>query len=63
MDLAKNPEAQTKLREEIHSLPSGEPTYEQILNSDALPYLTAVTLETLRLHPPVGQIIRVVGCF
>ncbi|KLO13830.1 cytochrome P450 [Schizopora paradoxa] len=59
MDLAKTPEAQNRLRKEIQSLPTGEPAHNQILNSEALPYLSAVTLETLRLHPPVGQIIRV----
>ncbi|KLO13829.1 cytochrome P450 [Schizopora paradoxa] len=58
IDLAKNPDAQNSLRNEILSLPTSEPTFDQILNSDALPYLSAVIQESLRIHPPVGQIVR-----
>ncbi|KAJ3637984.1 hypothetical protein MTP99_001399 [Tenebrio molitor] len=54
-ELASNPEAQTKLREEIvkafdenEKLP-----YEEL---QMMPYLDAVLNESLRLHPPLGSL-------
>ncbi|KZV92113.1 cytochrome P450 [Exidia glandulosa HHB12029] len=49
-ELARNPDVQDKLRQEILAFP-GEPTYED-LNGPALPYLDAVLKEALRVHPP-----------
>lgn len=36
-----------------------DPTYDQFVSG--LPYLDAVFRETLRLHPPIEEIIRVVS--
>ena len=48
---------QTKLRNEL--LEYGvDPTYDQLTNG--LPYLDAVVHETLRMHPPIVQITRIV---
>ncbi|KAG5650385.1 hypothetical protein H0H81_012428 [Sphagnurus paluster] len=55
IELCKNPEAQTNLREELSQL-KDDPTYEQLTNG--LPYLDAVASESLRLHPPVPETKR-----
>ncbi|KAF8645783.1 hypothetical protein AX16_007578 [Volvariella volvacea WC 439] len=47
---------QTKLREELLSLPTENPTMDQL---NSLPYLDAVVRETLRIHCPVPSTIRV----
>lgn len=57
LELARNPVIQATLREELLAF-SGEPTYDQFTNN--LPYLDAVVHETLRLHTPVTEIIRIV---
>lgn len=55
-----NPEKQDKLRKELLTFANGEDTtYDQLMNE--LPYLDAVLRETLRVHPPVEQNIRVVS--
>ncbi|KAI6101623.1 cytochrome P450 [Pisolithus croceorrhizus] len=54
-ELARHPNIQTKLREELLSL-GGEPSYDQLTND--LPYLDAVVQETLRLRPSVPEILR-----
>ena len=46
------------LREELLTV-AGEPTFDQLTNS--LPYLDAVVHETLRVHSPVTEQIRVVS--
>ncbi|KAG5651863.1 hypothetical protein H0H81_007143 [Sphagnurus paluster] len=56
IELCKHPEKQTKLREELSQFIDTDPTYEQLTNS--LPYLDAVTSESLRLHPPVSETHR-----
>ena len=58
IELSKNQEIQTKLREELAQFGSGDPTWDQLTNS--LPYLDAIVHETLRTHAPVGEISRVV---
>ncbi|XP_070562923.1 sterol 26-hydroxylase, mitochondrial-like isoform X1 [Ptychodera flava] len=57
--VAKYPHAQTALYEEIKRVvPAGEtPTHEHI---NRMPYLKAVLRETMRLHPPVINISRIV---
>ncbi|KAI6154194.1 cytochrome P450 [Pisolithus tinctorius] len=55
LELARNPDIQTKLRTELLAFGS-DPTYDQLTNN--LPYLDAVVHETLRLHPPLGEFLR-----
>ncbi|KAI0933177.1 hypothetical protein AcV7_004723 [Taiwanofungus camphoratus] len=54
--LAKAPEAQRKLREELWSVPTENPTMDELM---ALPYLDSVIRETLRVYPPIPATIRV----
>ncbi|KAI0697071.1 cytochrome P450 [Cerioporus squamosus] len=55
--LAINPDVQQKLRDEILEAQAGqEVSYDQVMD---LPYLDAVTRETLRLYGPVGKLSRV----
>ncbi|CAG8957287.1 hypothetical protein HYFRA_00010710 [Hymenoscyphus fraxineus] len=60
--LAKNPEIQTRLREEVRSsLPhtsSPDPTYDLATILDSLPLLHGVTNEVLRLYPSVPSTLR-----
>ncbi|KAI6040778.1 cytochrome P450 [Pisolithus marmoratus] len=53
LELARHPDIQTKLRQELLSF-GGEPSYDQLINN--LPYLDAILQETLRLHPPVPEL-------
>ncbi|KAI6127348.1 cytochrome P450 [Pisolithus croceorrhizus] len=55
LELARHPNIQTKLREELLSF-GGEPSYDQLAND--LPYLDAVVQEILRLHPSVPELLR-----
>ncbi|TDL16834.1 cytochrome P450 [Rickenella mellea] len=48
--LARNQEAQTKLREELLAL-GREPTVKDLTNMEQLPYFEAVCKETLRMYP------------
>ncbi|KAF4208142.1 hypothetical protein CNMCM8927_001161 [Aspergillus lentulus] len=54
-EIGKNTEVQTRLRGEILSTNTATPTSEVV---NALPYLTAVVYELLRLYPPVSQLIN-----
>ncbi|KAJ7788000.1 cytochrome P450 [Mycena olivaceomarginata] len=56
IELAKQPDKQTKLREELVKFGPTDPTWDQLGSS--LPYLDSVVLEILRLHPPVGETTR-----
>ncbi|KAJ7464548.1 cytochrome P450 [Mycena latifolia] len=56
IELAKHPEKQAKLREELVQLGATDPTWDQLVSG--LPYLDAVVLEILRLHPPVDNTVR-----
>ncbi|KAJ7015768.1 cytochrome P450 [Mycena alexandri] len=56
IELARKPEKQAKLREELIRFGATDPTWDQLGSS--LPYLDSVVLETLRLHPPVGETTR-----
>ncbi|KAG1837214.1 cytochrome P450 [Suillus subalutaceus] len=53
--LSRHPDIQTSLREELLVF-GADPTYDQLKAN--LPYLDAVVHEILRLHAPVGEIIR-----
>lgn len=54
--LAQAPEVQVKLREELWSVQTENPTMDEL---NALPYLDAVVRETMRLHAPVPSSIRI----
>ncbi|KIK74026.1 hypothetical protein PAXRUDRAFT_836093, partial [Paxillus rubicundulus Ve08.2h10] len=56
IELCRDQEAQNKLREELSQL-RGDPTWDQLTNG--LPYLDAVVHETLRLHAPLSETIRI----
>lgn len=50
------PEAQRKLRDELQTVSSDNPSMDEL---NALPYLDAVVRETLRVHPPVTSTFRI----
>lgn len=56
LELARHPDAQRRLREEINQL-QREPCYDDYLSR--LPYLDAVLRETLRLYPALAYMERV----
>ncbi|TFK22475.1 cytochrome P450 [Coprinopsis marcescibilis] len=56
IELSRNLEVQQRLRKELMELGT-DPTYEQLMYG--LPYLNAVVQESLRLHVPVPNIVRV----
>ncbi|KAJ7580775.1 cytochrome P450 [Mycena floridula] len=58
IELAKSPEKQTRLREELLSLGPNDPTFDQLSSVTTLPYLDAITHEILRLHPAVAETPR-----
>ncbi|KAJ6459949.1 cytochrome P450 [Mycena sanguinolenta] len=56
IELAKQPDKQSKLREELVKFGPMDPTWDQLVSG--LPYLDSVVLEILRLHPPVTETTR-----
>ena len=56
--LAQHPEEQSRLREEVTAArrENGDMDYDTLM---ALPYLDAVTRETLRLYSPSSMVVRV----
>ena len=52
--LAQNPDIQSKLREEVRTIAS-EPTYDDFVDPNLLPYLDAVCKEALRMFPPAPR--------
>ncbi|KAF9237033.1 cytochrome P450 [Melanogaster broomeanus] len=56
VELARNPDIQTRLRNELFQHGT-DPTYDEL--SNGLPYLDAVVHETLRVHPPIHEFTRV----
>jgi len=57
LELGRHPEIQERLREELSAFGT-ELSFDQLWSSTAAPYLDAVVKETLRLHPPVTDNIR-----
>ena len=53
--LSQNKVAQTKLREEISTISTDNPTMDDL---NGLPYMDAVVRETLRLYPALASIQR-----
>jgi cytochrome P450 len=54
--LTQAPEVQTKLREELFSISTENPSMDEL---STLPYLDTVVRETLRVHSPVPSTIRI----
>jgi len=54
--LSLNKEVQAKLRKELSSISTDNPSMDEL---NSLPYLDAVVRETLRIHTPVPSTIRV----
>ncbi|KZT05226.1 cytochrome P450 [Laetiporus sulphureus 93-53] len=54
--LTQAPEVQEKLREELWNVPTDNPTMDEL---NELPYLDAVVRETMRVHAPVPNTIRI----
>lgn len=54
--MTKAPEIQIKLREELLSVDTETPSMDELM---ALPYLDAVMRETLRVHSPVQNSLRI----
>jgi cytochrome P450 len=59
IELARRPEVQEKLREELRQFSGSDPTWDQLMHG--LPYLNAIAYETLRLHSPAEITSRMVG--
>ena len=63
--LAKHPEAQARLRREILDAQSSnigsDLGYDDLVNSASLPFLDAVTKESMRLTANVPQLSRMVN--
>ena len=57
--LAQNSDIQTKLREEVRTI-AGEPTYDDLMDPNRLPYLDAVCKEVMRMFPPGPRTEKVV---
>ncbi|KAF8521877.1 cytochrome P450 [Hysterangium stoloniferum] len=55
IELCKNINLQNQLRDELSQLTT-DPSFDQL--TSGLPFLDAVTKETLRLHPPVAVTLR-----
>jgi len=53
--LSLRPDIQSKLREELYTVSTDNPSMDEL---NALPYLDAVVRETLRIHSPVPGTIR-----
>ena len=54
--LTQSPEVQDKLRKQLLTVGTDNPTMDEL---NALPYLDAVVRETLRVHAPVPSTMRV----
>lgn len=60
VELSRHPEKQQRLRRELlDAFSTHDPTHDDFMA--ALPYLDSILRETLRLHPPVTQLVRIVS--
>ncbi|KAJ6454287.1 cytochrome P450 [Mycena vitilis] len=57
VELARHQDIQDKLRKDLAQFSGNDPTWDQLVSE--LPYLDAVVMEILRLHPPVTETLRV----
>ena len=57
--LAQNSDTQTKLREEVRTI-AGDPTYDDLMDPNRLPYLDAVCKEAMRMFPSAARTEKVV---
>ncbi|KAF8632084.1 hypothetical protein AX15_002060 [Amanita polypyramis BW_CC] len=57
VELSRKPDIQQKLRKELREFSGSDPTWDQL--TSGLPFLDAVVHETLRLHPPLEETVRV----
>lgn len=55
IELCWHPDFQAALREELSKFQARDLTWDELM---ALPYLNAITQETLRLHPPLPGVAR-----
>ncbi|KAJ2927120.1 hypothetical protein H1R20_g10018, partial [Candolleomyces eurysporus] len=55
LSLAQNQHVQEKLREELFSLDTDNPTMDEL---NSLPYLESVVRESLRIHSPIATVMR-----
>jgi cytochrome P450 len=53
--LSQAPEVQSKLRKELFSIETETPSMDDLV---ALPYLDSVVRETMRVHAPVPNTVR-----
>eukprot|EP00516_Mucochytrium_quahogii_P011445 CAMPEP_0203783606 /NCGR_PEP_ID=MMETSP0100_2-20121128/12_1 /ASSEMBLY_ACC=CAM_ASM_000210 /TAXON_ID=96639 /ORGANISM=" , Strain NY0313808BC1" /LENGTH=550 /DNA_ID=CAMNT_0050685511 /DNA_START=95 /DNA_END=1747 /DNA_ORIENTATION=- len=58
-ELTQNPEVQEKLIQEVDSVLQGRNPTMDDLSPSKMPYLTGVLYETLRLHPPVPEDLKI----
>ncbi|KAF8875998.1 cytochrome P450 [Infundibulicybe gibba] len=56
LELCKQQEIQSQLREELLQFSDRDPTWDQFVSG--LPLLDAIVSEVLRLHPPIGELNR-----
>ena len=56
--LAQNPDIQSKLREEARTI-AGEPTYDDFVDPNLLPYLDSVCKEAMRMFPAAARAEKV----
>ncbi|KAJ6568241.1 cytochrome P450 [Mycena vulgaris] len=57
IELSMHPEKQERLRAELSSFTTKDPSYEDL--TTGLPYLDAIVRETLRMHPVLSESTRV----
>jgi hypothetical protein len=59
IELARNPDKQDKLREELLAF-GGDPSWDDLTSAEKLPYLDWVVHEILRIHSSAPEVMRIV---